>query len=174
MGTPLQMDDAMNDWAGTAVQGLIRGRFNPKKTKILDVGAGWGKYKRLLPEYTMDACEIWQPYVDEEKLEKLYNTVFVSDICDLVIDYYDAIIFGDVFEHIDKDDASDLLARLRSLSEEVYIVVPYMYHQGEVNDNPYEVHLQPDLTPDVMAERYPQLQLVVQDENRKGLYSWQI
>lgn len=172
MGTPLQIEEAMNDWAGLTVQSLVRGRFNPKKTKILDVGAGWGKYKLLLPEYKMDACEIWEPYVSQENLSSLYDTVFISDICDLVIDHYDAIIFGDVFEHIDKDDASDLLARIRDLSEEVYIVVPYLYHQGVVDDNPYEVHLQPDLTPHVMKQRYPELRLVVNDGDLKGLYSW--
>jgi 2-polyprenyl-3-methyl-5-hydroxy-6-metoxy-1,4-benzoquinol methylase len=176
MGTPDSREhqlDAMNDWGGVIVQSLVRGRFDPKTTKILDVGAGWGKYRKLLPEYYMDACEVWEPYVKENKLEKLYDRVFISDICDLIVGNYDAIIMGDVFEHIDKEDAYQLLERLKEHCTEVFIVVPYSYPQGEVDGNPYEVHLQPDLTMFEMAVRYPQLELIIDDdESQKGLYCW--
>lgn len=174
MGTPA--DDsrtfALYDWAGLAVQSLVRGRFDPKTTKILDIGAGWGKYRTLLPEYKMDACEVWKPYVEQQELEKLYDKVFVDNICDIEIDHYDAIIMGDVLEHLDKQDAMDLLPRLFSKSEEVYIVVPYCYAQDEVDDNPYEIHQQADLTRLVMLDRYPLLDLVLEDADRKGLYCW--
>jgi len=173
MGTPLHEHDALHDWAGELVQSLVRGRFDPKNTKILDVGAGWGKYKKLLPEYEMDACEVWEPNVTENKLNKLYNQVFVSNICDLIIDHYDAIIMGDVFEHIDKEDAYQLLERLRDFCTEIFVVVPYQYPQGVVEDNPYEIHLQPDLTIFEMMVRYPQLELVIDDDiTKKGLYCW--
>lgn len=175
MGTPLNKDDAMNDWGGVLVQSLVRGRFDPKQTTILDVGAGWGKYKLLLPEYTMDACEVWEPYITENNLHKLYRQVFNSNICDLIVEDYDAIIMGDVFEHIDKEDAYQLLERLKEFSTEIFIVVPYQYPQDEVDGNPFEVHLQADLTPFEMLVRYPQLELVIDDDTpgcKKGLYCW--
>lgn len=164
--------DALYDWAGTVVQSLVRGRFNEKTDRILDVGAGWGKYQILLPEFTMDACEVWEPYVEEQELRKLYNKVFVSNITDLALGDYAAIIMGDVFEHLDKDDAAELLPRLRARCDEIYIVVPYLYAQGEVENNPYEIHQQPDLTASVMLDRYPLLDVVLEDENRKGLFCW--
>jgi hypothetical protein len=43
------------------------------------------------------------------------------------------------------------------------IAVPYMYRQGEWEGNVYETHWQPDLTPEVMALRYPELKLLVGD-----------
>lgn len=174
MGTPSKEDwnASLNDWAGSTIQSLIRGRFDPKTTRILDVGAGWGKYSLLLPEYHMDAVEVWRPNVIDNKLAKLYDKVFVDNICDLVIDYYDVVIMGDVFEHLDKFDAIDLLQRLNKLCEEIYVVVPYKYPQEEVEDNPFEWHQQADLTPFQMLVRYPELEMIIEDGNLKGLYCW--
>ena len=33
--------------------------------------------------------------------------------------------------------------------------VPFMYPQGEIYGNPYEVHIQEDLTLEVFDQRYP-------------------
>jgi hypothetical protein len=45
------------------------------------------------------------------------------------------------------------------------IAVPYLYEQGEEFGNIHETHLQPDLTPEIMLERYPDLKLIYGDEN---------
>jgi hypothetical protein len=68
---------------------------------------------------------------------------------------------GDVFEHLTFNEARDLLTRMNG--KRVMIAVPYMYRQGEWEGNVYETHWQPDLTPEVMALRYPELKLLVGD-----------
>lgn len=137
---------------------------------ILDVGAGWGKYGLLLrPDYIVDACEIWEPYVEPNYLKLIYRNVYVSDICDLTFDHYDAIIFGDVFEHIERAKAQAMLDIVRAKCTEVYVVVPYLYPQGPFDGNPYEEHLQDDLTPEIMMTSYPMLRLHSEGEG-KGLY----
>lgn len=163
---------ALYDWAGSTISHKLRYRFPSGKTTILDVGAGWGKYRELFPDYIMDACEIWGPYIVEELLEARYRHVYHDDICTVVKQEgfkYDVLIFGDVFEHISRVRAKELLADIKDKCEEVYIVVPYLYAQGAVDNNPYEKHEQADLTPEVMKRRYPELKLVDSD-GAKGLY----
>lgn len=171
---------ATYDWAGMTIAHKLRYRFPasstefpPKRTEILDVGAGWGKYRELLPEYIMDACEIWSPYIYTEMLEARYRHVYREDICDLAAGLlntsYDVIIMGDVFEHIEQPRAKQLIEDIYDRCTEAYIVVPYEYPQGEVSGNPYEKHEQDDLTPKRMEKRYPKLKLI--DSNgTKGLY----
>lgn len=171
---------ATYDWAGMTIAHKLRyrfpasdGEFPPKHTEILDVGAGWGKYRELLPEYIMDACEIWTPYIYTELLEARYRQVYKEDICELapsLLDAsYDVLIFGDVFEHIERARAKQLIKDIWDKCTEAYIVVPYLYEQGEVNGNPYEKHEQADLTPKLMESQYPQLKQVDSD-GAKGLY----
>lgn len=168
------------DWAGTRVQEWVRNRYDAKTSTILDVGAGWGKYRDLLPEFTMDACEVWPPYIAEEDLLSRYRIVFVGNICD-VIEYdswnytYDVVILGDVLEHLPRLDAQIMLRRLLECTREVLIIVPFLYVQDEVGGNPYERHEQDDLTPELMTQEYPELRLIEieyhDDEPFKGFYA---
>lgn len=121
---------------------------------ILDVGACDGKWRRLLPEYTMDAVEVFKPYAD--KLEG-YRRVYVEDICesDYWWKWYDLIIFGDVVEHMNVADAQRVLKEARKWCLDMIVAVPYQYKQGPVDGNPWQEHLQDDLTPEVFEERYP-------------------
>lgn len=171
MASPLEDNryEALYDWAGIQMFNLVRERFAPKETTILDVGAGWGKYRLLFPDYIMDACEVWKPYIKEERLEEKYREVFAMDICDLGVDWYDAIIMGDVLEHIEVERAQYLINYLFYRCEEMYIIVPYQYPQGEVDGNHFEIHHQDDLTPEIMTKRYPELQLLA-DNGNKGIY----
>lgn len=165
--------NAMYDWAGRTISHKLRYKFPASTSVLLDVGAGWGKYRELFPDYIMDACEIWTPYITEEMLRTRYRHVHHGDICSYAKEFtfYDAIIMGDVFEHLDPVVAKQLLVDIRDKCIEVYIVVPYLYPQGEVEGNPYEAHRQDDLTPEIMEERYPELQLIDSD-GLKGLYIW--
>jgi hypothetical protein len=43
------------------------------------------------------------------------------------------------------------------------IAVPYLYEQGTWEGNVHETHYQPDLTPEIVASRYPELNLMVGD-----------
>lgn len=163
---------AMHDWAGTTISHKLRYQF-PIGSELLDVGAGWGKYRDLFPDYIMDACEVWQSYIVEEMLHARYRYVYEEDICNVApgMKSYDAIIMGDVFEHIELSQAKQLLKDIKGKCTEVYIVVPYLYPQGEVEGNPFEAHRQDDLTVARMEKRYPELKLADTD-GAKGLYIW--
>lgn len=174
MGSPGEQDRdaARNDWAGLAVREYITMRY-PPETYILDVGAGWGKYRDLLPEYPkMDACEVWGPYVAEELLSSRYKTLWHCDVLDMLDDLprFDLVIFGDVLEHLKRPDAQRVIRTCRN----AVVVVPFRYPQGEEEGNPYEYHWQADLTPQLMMQLYPDLQLkdIEWRGNRpfKGLY----
>lgn len=132
----------------------------PANKRILDVGPGQGTYSILLRDigYAMDAVEIWEPYVEQFDLKSKYDNVYIGDIRDFSIKDYDFVILGDVLEHISTEDAKKLLARMERAGVNYMIAVPYMMEQdGEEYENQYETHLQPDLTPSVMAERYPNI-----------------
>lgn len=173
MGTPKNDHDryfATYDFAGLQIHYDMIQRFHPKTTTVLDVGAGWGKYCELMPEYRhMDACEIWRPNIEDQQLDQRYRHVFEADITDLDIEPYDVIIMGDVLEHLPVDAAVATVARLSASCEEIYVAVPYLHPQGEVDGNPFETHHQDDLTDDVVIERYPTLKLYAASPD-KGVY----
>jgi hypothetical protein len=133
--------------------------------KILDVGAGSGCYGDMLyGKYNkIDAIEIFADYIEEFKLSEKYNNVFQGNIISFDFLKYDFIIMGDILEHLSVTNAQLVLSQIESNKKAVLVAVPYLYEQGEMFGNVYEAHLQPDLTPAVMIERYPQLSLLYGD-----------
>ena len=134
-----------------------------RNSTILDVGAGEGTYYNLLSDWfinKIDAVEIFKPNIDEYKLEEKYNQVFNADIRGFRYPYYDIIIFGDIIEHLEVNEAQEVLKYAYSRCKEMIVAVPYKYEQGIVNNNIYEIHKQDDLTPKIMEERYPFLKLL--------------
>lgn len=170
MATPKNANwhEALHSFDANLITADISARFSRTST-ILDVGAGWGKYGQLLREYSLDACEIWEPYVYDNNLWSLYETVYVQDICDLNFEWYDVVIFGDVLEHIERSRAVALLTDIYSKAGEIYVGLPFEYPQGEVDGNPYEEHKQDDLTPELMGQEYPMLELMGTD-GKKAVY----
>jgi hypothetical protein len=73
---------------------------------------------------------------------------------------YDFYILGDVLEHFSVEDAKWFMNFLKSTGKQYLVAVPYQMEQGEYEGNTHETHLQPDLTPDLMKERYPDLELI--------------
>ncbi len=151
-------------------------RFFLKKTipvgaKILDVGPGAGTYLNLCQGlgYKMDCIEIHKPYINEFKLKEKYDNVYEGDILDFDISKYEVIILGDILEHLNIKDAQDLINKITEKKIKCLVAVPYEMEQGELEGNVYETHLQPDLTPDIMLERYPNLKLLIGNE-RYGYY----
>jgi hypothetical protein len=139
--------------------------------KILDVGPGSGVYSELLRElgYQMDCLEIFEPYIHEFNLTNKYDNVIVGDITNFHFIKYDYIIMGDVLEHLTVNDAKDFMSKVSYLDIKCLVAVPYDYEQGEYYGNIYETHLQPDLTPENVLERYPDLTLLFGD-NQYGYY----
>ena len=80
------------------IKKYIQEHFNTD-SKILDVGAGSGTYKKLLDGYKMDAVEVFEPNIEEYKLKELYEHVFNTDIKDFMYDYYD-LIWKDIDKNV--------------------------------------------------------------------------
>lgn len=145
-------------------------------SKILDVGPGVGTYADLLNPlgYSMDCLEIYDGYVDAYNLKEKYKNVYVGNIVDFDLSDYDFVIIGDVLEHLTIEDANIVLNKCKN----VIVAVPYICPQGGVDFmhkdfhliNPYEKHLQSDLTPLIMLTRYPMLGLIWSNE-LYGYYS---
>ena len=130
----------------------------PQQSKILDVGAGSGKYGSMLRyNFYIDALEIFEPYIEQFALKEIYNNVHIGNIIDFNIDTYDYIIMGDILEHLSVEYAHDLLSKIHLDGKKCLVAIPYTMEQGEVNGNIYETHLQPDLTHDVFLFRYPMM-----------------
>jgi hypothetical protein len=140
------------DWAVDRIRELneYSSIFN-----VVDVGAGVGTYGKLLrPLFEgwvdFEAVEVWEPYVEEYKLEEIYNSVRVADVlkernvCPIGTDL---LIFGDVIEHLPKADAKRILRNRidnvpRSMQQLTLVAIPIVYvPQGAVYGNPYEAHL---------------------------------
>lgn len=134
----------------------IRKNFSTD-SRILDVGACDGKWKKLLPEYRMDAVEIWEPYC---KNLTEYENVYNYNIVGMIYEYYDLIIFGDVIEHMTVEEAQQVIKYAYPRCKDMIVAVPFLYPQEAVDGNPWQAHKQPELTADLFAERYPSLDIL--------------
>lgn len=146
----------------------IRESF-PTNSEILDVGACDGKWRQLLPEYdNIDAVEIFEP--SARYIEGMYRNVFNVDILDFKYQHYDLIIFGDVIEHLTIENAQKVLRYAKRRCNDMIVAVPFLYPQGEIYGNPYEVHIQPDLTAEIFAQRYPGFDVLYDTGQRYCFY----
>lgn len=137
----------------------IRNNFD-MEASVLDVGSCDGVWQDILPEYDMDAVEAFEP--NAEKCKGKYINVYCTEIKDFEYEWYDLIIFGDVIEHMDVPTAQKVLAYAHDRCRDMVIAVPFLYEQGEIYGNPYERHIQPELTAELFAERYPDYEVLVQ------------
>jgi len=144
----------------------------PKGSTCLDVGACDGKWSNLLRDWlVMDAVEIYGPNILKHHLKDKYRRVYNEDIRKLTYgEGYDLIIFGDVLEHMSIEDAQRVLAYAWDRCKDLIVAVPYEWVNRSHYGNPYEIHVQDDLTPKNVLERYPQLQPVFISE-RYGYYT---
>lgn len=148
----------------------LKNNFSEEAT-ILDVGAGCGTYYEYLKDYfkNIEAIEIFEPNINNFKLKEKYQKVYNENILNFKYDYYDIIIFGDILEHLDVEEAQQVLDYAFDKCKELIVAVPYLYPQGIAEDNIYEIHKQDDLTNEIMLQRYPKLKLLYGD-NRYGYY----
>lgn len=143
----------------------------PKGSTCLDVGACDGKWWYLLGDYLkMDAVEIFQPNIAMHDLKRKYNKVFYGDICGMEYGHYDLIIFGDVLEHMTVEKAQKVLKYAEPRCKDMVIGIPFLYSQDEIYGNPWEKHIQNDLTPELFDERYPGYEVIVRPLNEYCYY----
>jgi hypothetical protein len=109
--------------------------LNP--ASILDIGAGFGKYGVLFREYCpkhpmMVGVEAWEPYVVDHRLRGIYDVLMIRDVLEMSesdLNWTEAVFMGDVIEHLDKDAAVDLLARIH---KPIVINTPeHFFHNGD-------------------------------------------
>ena len=152
------------------VKNYLQSKFTENAT-VLDVGAGCGTYYNLLHDYfkTIHAVEVFKLNIDNFELEKKYETVFNTDIKDFEYGFYAIIIFGDIIEHLTVEEAQKVLKYAYDRCDEMVVAIPYEMEQGICEDNVYEIHKQPDLTPENVLERYPMLKLLYKN-SKYGYY----
>ncbi len=112
---------------------------------IIDVGPGRGTYARNIKQHssqhTWIGIEIWEPYIKDFQLNKWYNKIIVGDIRNVEFPQGDLVIFGDVLEHLEKDDALRVLRRALPLFRHVIVAIPLgEMKQERVTGNIYETH----------------------------------
>lgn len=126
-----------------------------KPFRILDLGAGAGRYGELCSEVGLDifthAVEVYEPYIEQFSLREKYNKVSICDMRKLVLnEIYDLVILGDSLEHISCSDGTKLFKYLKSKARFIWLCMPivpfrpwfygYKQPESEWEDNPAEQH----------------------------------
>jgi SAM-dependent methyltransferase len=126
-------------------------------SSFLDVGAGAGTYEfvfrpRLGRPSTWVALEVWEPYVAQFALADRYDEVIVEDartyLPKALTKSVDVVLFGDVLEHVTKEEAVVLWRDAQRIARvAVYVSIPTVhYPQGPEHGNPHEAHVKDDWT----------------------------
>jgi predicted TPR repeat methyltransferase len=128
---------------------------------VLDVGAGSGTYARLLRPLgcTLDAVEIWPPYLEEYSLSSLYRDVFVEDVRVMAhsSDWnasYDLIVFGDVLEHMTEAESLSVWAWAHRVARWGLISLPIVHWPQAGTENPHEAHVQDHVSWERLLEKF--------------------
>jgi len=121
---------------------------------VCDVGPGEGTYAKLFrPVHEgvwWTGIEVHRPYIKKYRLNstktrRMYDELHVMDVREAPdhLFYRDCVIFGDVLEHVERDDAVALLQRAEAAGAwNILVSVPIVDSpQGEVDGNPHEAHL---------------------------------
>lgn len=143
-----------------------------KFNKILDVGCGEGTYPTLLKKKCNTVkntewwgIEAWKNYIDQFNLKSKYNHIINEDV--RKVDWnkmpdFDLIIFGDILEHMTKQESQTVISHALKKTKYVLISIPIIFSpQGEYEGNPFEIHVKPDWSHDEVLNSFPNI-----------IYSW--
>jgi hypothetical protein len=127
-----------------------------RPARVLDIGAGYGKWGYLVRE-ALDFIpgrlqpSTWQVQIDglevfptgSPLVEWVYDRVLVGDALDMLdaLHDYDLVILGDVIEHFTKADGLRLLRALLEHNTNVIVVTPMDFFEQDAEENPHEQHL---------------------------------
>jgi len=149
-----------NEFVQEAILHIVKNY--PKDTKIIDIGAGAGKFGKFLKEQgfnNVDGIEVWKPYIAEFGIENIYRNVFNVNALDFEnYDKYDLVLSWKTFEHFTYEDLRKLITKITI--KDVIFSVPYKLKQGVCHNNKFEIHHQDDLTEALTLERYPEFKLL--------------
>lgn len=118
---------------------------------VVDLGAGaglWRNHSQALPigEKKWTAVEVWPANVKRFNLKNRYDAVRVKDFRKIKFNAYPGhlFIFGDVLEHLEREQALDVIRRASSMGS-VLVVMPFSpttsAEQGPYDDgNEFERH----------------------------------
>jgi predicted TPR repeat methyltransferase len=117
----------------------------PGELNVLDIGAGMGKWSKLLRQYckSIEGVEVHKPYIDKFNLESLYDKLHNENIVTFELKNYDVAILGDVLEHIEYDQAIQLIENLKKNVKFIFLTIPITVciQEGSVYGNSYETHV---------------------------------
>ena len=146
-----------------------------KHERMLDIGCGSGTYAKMFPDARWTGVEVWEPYIEEFKLNELYEEIILADAraVNLVrLGHFDVVMLGDVLEHMEKDEAVALLDKARSVADTVIVSIPIgHYPQDAYNGNPHEKHVTDNWTEKEFRETFGE-PTVGYIENEIGVYCW--
>lgn len=135
--------------------------------RVLDVGVGGGTYrwmtknKGLLVDADWTGVEVWYPYIEKFKLEEQYDSIINEDARFLDYDSigkFDLAIFGDVLEHMTKEDAISAIEKALENCTRVIISIPIVHFpQGIFEDNKYEIHVKDDWSDEEVKNSFPNI-----------------
>ncbi|MFD3568452.1 class I SAM-dependent methyltransferase [Streptomyces sp. NPDC058667] len=121
---------------------------------VTDVGPGEGTYGKLFrPAHKgiwWTGIEIHKPYVAKYKLKStktrsMYDELHIEDArkSEAHLFHRDLVIFGDVLEHMPREDAVALLDKAEAAGcWHILVSLPIVEApQGEVDGNPHEAHV---------------------------------
>ena len=124
--------------------------------RILEAGIGYGDIGSLVREIgkrkglgfndiDLVGVEIWEPYLQEKCLTKVYSQIILGDIREIfpqISDkYFDLVLLIDILEHFERNEGMEVLRQAERIGKMVVVCVPIIdYPQGPVHGNPHEVH----------------------------------
>lgn len=117
-------------------------------THALDIGAGEGKYGRMLrtvvPACDTSALEIEPVHVERHALAGLYGSVQVTDAArwwrENPDETFDLVVIGDCLQQMPKSEGLDLLNAMTYRAAWLLVVVPEFVIQGAVEGLASAVH----------------------------------
>ena len=142
-----------------------------KPKRILDIGAGMGTYGSLLRQYAtyqiepIHCLEIFQPNITHYKLHELYNWIWNTDVREWDNFDYDLVIFGDVLEHMTKEEALVVWEKCSKQAKSALIAIPiiksvqhdheqYYDEYDAVLINKHEDHIKDDWSTEEVLESF--------------------
>ena len=134
---------------------------------ILDVGCGEGTYPNLFKNNGLFAdskifgIEAWTPYISTYNLEEKYYKIFNEDVRNFdwnQVENLDLVIFGDVLEHMSKDESQQLVNAALSKTKYIIISIPIKHMpQDAVGGNPFEIHVKDNWTHQEVLVSFPNI-----------------